>query len=778
MHAGSLGRTNLPVLRLNRSCPGRLDRLILKRSGGVPKTWDTAICIFRPVADEDMKSFINDRKGFFSTSFPDHIVRHDIEHVLHYRGLTDAERSDIWYKELNDEERRIASQVSQYSTSTRRATIPRCWIDRIVRMTSTTQQRSRIFVLVGAILLFLVASALVFKLARGWTFFTHESKAHFTIAERGSGDESEETRRGRAVASIRDGRFDQAFEFYRTLDQLRWKADDCFALGSALLKQDRLVLGWAALEAAKRIDPKHSPSLQALDQLQNKLAVARGQEQVVLHDAADGVEFLRGVSGGAPLGLLVFGLVRYAGDASQEQEFLDRIMVRDRILLRAVNTTAAATKYVARLLLETGRAAEARDLLKDLYARSDDRSQAPLSQVGPNPHLETAWLLSRAALQLDLRELADSMLRLAGDFGKNATSSPEPSPFVGSKRCGDCHGAIYRDQQLASHHAETLRLGTDLKDVPLPSGPVPDPRFPGITHTFSRLGDDRIELTVREGDRVKRAIIEYAVGSGHQGITMIAKDEQGIDRSLRISYLHDGPTWTETKGANSAPGEPGEQIGRALGLKSLRHCIHCHATWYRAVDLSQTGPRGPEARDHGIGCERCHGPGLNHVKAVESGFAEPAIALTAKTPSDPRLKSCTECHAADGSIEPSDPEFTRSQGTTLLFSRCYTASKDRFGCTTCHDPHKVLDNSIPTYEAKCLACHAAAVSQADKAPTTGIVAERVHPSASSCPINPTAQCISCHMPKVDDPSRRAQFTDHHIRVHRDTGSVSTTNAPP
>ena len=438
-------------------------------------------------------------------------------------------------------------------------------------MTSTTQQRSRKFVLVGAILLFLLASALVFKLARGWTFFTHESKAHFTIAERGSGDESEETRRGRALASIREGRFDQAFEFYRSLDQSRWKAEDCFALGSALLKQDRLVLGWAALDAAKRIDPKHSPSLQALNQLQNKLATVKGEEEVVLHDAADRVEFLRGVPGGAPLGLLVFGLVRYVGDTNQEGEFLDRIMIRDRTLLRAVITTTAATNYVARLLLETGRAAEARDLLKEFVTRPDDRSQSLQSQVGAGPHRETAWLLSRAALQLDQREMADAMLKLAGDFGKDSTSSPEPSPFVGSKRCGDCHGAIYRDQQLASHHAETLRLGTDLKDVPLPTGPVADPRLPGLTHAFSRRGDDHIDLEVREDDRVKRAIIEYAVGSGHQGITMIAKDEQGTERSLRISYLHDGPTWTETKGASSTLSESGEQIGRALGLKSLRH---------------------------------------------------------------------------------------------------------------------------------------------------------------------------------------------------------------
>ncbi len=123
-------------------------------------------------------------------------------------------------------------------------------------MTSTTQHRSRIFVLVGAILLFLVASALVFRLAGGWTFFKHESKASFTNAEPGSGDESEETRRSRALASIREGRFDQAFEFYRSLDQSRWKADDCFALGSALLKQDRLVPGMGGLGSGEADRPQ------------------------------------------------------------------------------------------------------------------------------------------------------------------------------------------------------------------------------------------------------------------------------------------------------------------------------------------------------------------------------------------------------------------------------------------------------------------------------------------------------------------------------------------
>ena len=55
-----------------------------------------------------------------------------------------------------------------------------------------------------------------------------------------------------------------------------------------------------------------------------------------------------------------------------------------------------------------------------------------------------------------------------------------------------------------------------------------------------------------------------------------------------------------------------------------------------------------------------------------------------------------------------DPEFTRAQGTTFLFSRCYTARKDQFGCTTCHDPHRSVEKSMLHYEAECLNCHGSA----------------------------------------------------------------------
>jgi hypothetical protein len=572
-----------------------------------------------------------------------------------------------------------------------------------------------------------------------------------------------------ARAAIRGGRFEAALAFYRDLDASAFQAEDFAALGTTLLGQDRLVLGWTALEAARRIDPKHAPTNQALESLQEKLTA--DQEQGKNRELAEEVEFLRGVRGGPPLGILVLALARFAGDREREQDILDRLLIRDRAVMRAVTTTADALKLVARILMETGRAAEASDLLRPLVAEADQpgptgAGTAPGRGAAAEPQSRTdreaAWLLSRAALQLDQHETADAMLSLAGGFGTRDSPSPEPAPYIGSRRCGDCHAAIFQAQQNESAHAKTLYLGTKLKDVPLPARPVPDPVAQGVTHHFSRPADDRIELQTRVKDQTYRAVIEYAVGSGRHGITMVAREEPaGMDRELRISYYSADQSWGKTKGTDFLPQEAGDYIGLGLSTKGLRHCLHCHTTWFRAADPIPSRPRGPEALDHGIGCERCHGPGLNHDKAIASGFAQMAIGQTRHTPPRQLLQSCQECHASNGSVDPSDPEFTRVQGTTLMFSRCFTGTGGGIHCATCHDPHRDLDTTPSHYDVKCLGCHTT------PAPKPG-PSSSAHPAAI-CPVNPTADCTSCHMPKVQDPTLRTGFTDHHIRVHKPAG---------
>ena len=71
-----------------------------------------------------------------------------------------------------------------------------------------------------------------------------------------------------------EGRYDEAFAAHARPGADPLDADDLFALGTALLRRDRLVLGWTALEAARRIDPGHAATDRKLDELEGKLVVA------------------------------------------------------------------------------------------------------------------------------------------------------------------------------------------------------------------------------------------------------------------------------------------------------------------------------------------------------------------------------------------------------------------------------------------------------------------------------------------------------------------------
>ena len=121
---------------------------------------------------------------------------------------------------------------------------------------------------------------------------------------------------------------------------------------------------------------------------------------------------------------------------------------------------------------------------------------------------------------------------------------------------------------------------------------------------------------------------------------------------------------------------------------------HCHSTNFRAVFY----PSGrPEAADHGIGCERCHGPGGHHLQAVRTGFPDLAIGRPRLAPADRVVALCGECHESPEPHLPSDPSLIRFQAPSLVLSRCYTESRS-LSCVTCHDPHQNASRTPSHYE--------------------------------------------------------------------------------
>ena len=519
-----------------------------------------------------------------------------------------------------------------------------------------------------------------------------------------------------------------ALAAYWGVDANLLTADDLRRLSAIFEGERRNVLAWLALDAAGRINPRDASVRDAMA----KLHQAVGSKGEVAHTT----DLLSSVANGPALAQLVLELARLAKTDANDDPILDRVLLRDRTSLRKLDSPAAVERFIARILLEEGRPLEARERLETILREGGDP--------------ESSWLMSRVGLQLGDDLLADTSIAAAKDFAQAHRTDHEPSTFVGAKSCRACHSEIY-DAQQSSRHAKTIHHGPDMLRIKVPDAPVIDPANPNVKHVFTRDGET-VKLATTVGDTTYRAILDYAIGSGHRGVTMVGKDEHGDYRELRISeYSETGTQWDVTSGFSPHPSNPSEYLGKGLAPSGFRDCLHCHTTRFRSPDA----PASPEKFDNGIGCERCHGPAGNHVKAVASGFAEVAIGRPKGATGPQRMKICAECHASDGTFPPTDPQYIRFQSSTLPNSKCFTESQGKLDCMTCHDPHKPMETSPKYYESKCLECHGAS---ADEKP---LGFRRV-----TCPVNASQDCLKCHMPTVPEVVPHTSFTDHQIRVHR------------
>ena len=409
-------------------------------------------------------------------------------------------------------------------------------------------------------------------------------------------------------------------------------------------------------------------------------------------------------------------------------------------------------KDIARALLQAGQPVEARHQLQSHLAKGPDR--------------EGAWLLSRAYLQEQAMPEALAIWKQSGSFRDDNPLLPEPARFVGSEACAGCHRATFHAQQ-SSRHARTFLRGSELGTLELPTSPITDPGRSIASHTLRKVGGDRLQQETRVEGQTFRAIVDYAFGSGDRGLTLVGHEDDGQARELRLSHYPDGAgsIWDVTAGHTQQAPVLAEYLGQPLTEDSVRRCLFCHVTNAWAVLKSS----GPGASDHGIGCEKCHGPGGNHLLAVAVKFPDLAIARPSLASGTRIVNLCAQCHSPLGrTLSPDEPTSVRFQGTSLTWSRCFTESNDTLDCATCHDPHRNADKSIDHYESKCLSCHAVAGNPRRSTPPRRKVSQWLEtPKRTSCPVNPARGCVGCHMPAVKDVVPHSTFTDHFIRVHRD-----------
>jgi Zn finger protein HypA/HybF involved in hydrogenase expression len=252
--------------------------------------------------------------------------------------------------------------------------------------------------------------------------------------------------------------------------------------------------------------------------------------------------------------------------------------------------------------------------------------------------------------------------------------------------------------------------------------------------------------------------IQWAFGSGDQGITFVSQLEQ--ERYIEYSFTWYRATQAIALTAGHSQTQP-VSLAQALGVvydvfstpATVLACFQCHSTG--AVGLGDNFEIQPA--ELGVRCEVCHGPGEAHVAAVQQGDPGKAKALIMNPGSLSAAKInqlCGDCHrlpsSAAGAFDFSNPWHVRHQPPYLSQSRCFRESQGKLTCFTCHDPHQRLQrNATEHYSARCTSCHS----------------DAAHPALPASAAAPLADCIACHMPKVT-PQPYLSFTNHWIGVYQ------------
>ena len=547
-----------------------------------------------------------------------------------------------------------------------------------------------------------------------------------------------------ARATARLGRDGPANALFARLGSLALQPEDLYLLGLGLShtgESDKAERVW---QQALAKDSDHAETLEQLSRhfvTRNRLA-----EAVLL------AERLSKQPGWELRGELVLGSLRSElNDPAGAATLLRRAFARSEASRLDLQIQSGYRRILVRNLLQAGQPAEARAELEPLLVRGNDA--------------EASWLLSRVALASGDVAEATAALDAAGSYRKLHPLESEPCAYVGEARCAECHAEISEAVQ-ASRHSRTLMRGKQLAELPYPNHPIADPDDPAVTHVFrEERGQMRFETHAQE--KVFQAVVQYAFGSPDHYTSLVGRDEGGTPHILRLShYQADRDSgWVRTTGHSADAGGGRDILGKPLDVvDGIHKCLFCHSTNPRAVlDTS-----GPESADRGIGCERCHGPGALHVKAVDLQFRDRVIINPKRATAEARLRLCGQCHKYHGelSLPRTDSFWIRFQGTTLPWSRCYTESDGALDCTTCHDPHRNAQAKPADSAAKCLNCHSAAI-----APRVAAVnsppPSRAKRHGVPCPVNPTNGCVGCHMPPFRSEPLHATFTDHYIRVHHE-----------
>lgn len=366
-------------------------------------------------------------------------------------------------------------------------------------------------------------------------------------------------------------------------------------------------------------------------------------------------------------------------------------------------------------------------------------------------------MIRRRAAALSAAVAAGAVILMTTDpFPAWSTPPLRQASYVGSARCARCHADKYAGWK-------DTRMANVVRDPKVhPDAVLGDFSHPDPVRTF---GLDDVAFVY--GSRFKQ---RYFAKRGNDYYPLPAQWDIANRRWLPY-HVEAGTDWWE-------PYYGPTNFDRPTGPT----CDGCHSVNYN-ID-SQT------VTEWNVGCERCHGPGSEHVEhPTRDNIVNPA-ALDPVRAND----VCIQCHSqgrplanpiggryydwpvgftagdrlADHwqleELKPGVTDFfqyadatahkNRMQGNDFVQSTMYHRG---VRCFDCHDVHQGRNESNLVAEGNqlCLSCHN------DKNPAGLHVPVSVHTHHRDG--SPGSQCTACHMPKIEQTIKGSYVAAHTFR---------------
>jgi predicted CXXCH cytochrome family protein len=368
-------------------------------------------------------------------------------------------------------------------------------------------------------------------------------------------------------------------------------------------------------------------------------------------------------------------------------------------------------------------------------------------------------------------------LPLVASLSSNAIIAAQPGPaeaarYVGSAACQPCHAATY-ERWKQTRMANVVRDPKVHPDAIIPDLSKPDPLL-----TFTT---DDIALVY--GSKWKQ---RYFRKVGDDYFPLPAQWDV-THQIWRAYFVPAGADWW-------APLYPSDNAQRPTGPL----CDGCHSVNY---DIATKG-----VTEWNVGCERCHGPGSEHLaRPVRDTIVNPArldyVAANdtciqchsqgrpLRNPmhghfydwpvgfrvglnlndfwmlEDHKLGETTFTHFADGTAHKN-----RMQGNDFTASLMYARGVT---CFSCHDPHGSENDAMLRQPGSlvCLSCHGVNTVNGPHAAT---IEQHTHHAPDSA----GSQCVACHMPKIAQTIADVNVSSHTFRfVYPDrTETLKVPNA--